>query len=103
MASDRLVRLINDVLDIERIESGQITMEKQICDAGELMEQASEAMRGLARSSKVELSVSAQPISIYADPDRIVQVFTNLLSNSVGVCINASDSVPEHRPFGSPD
>lgn len=81
--TDRLVRLINDVLDIERIESGQITMERQICDAEDLMEQAAEAMKDLAKSSKVTLSVLAQPISIYSDPDRIVQVFTNLLGNAV--------------------
>ncbi|MFE1747379.1 PAS domain S-box protein [Coleofasciculus sp. H7-2] len=81
--TDRLVRLINDILDIERIESGQVAMEHQICDAATLMLQASEVMRTMADKAGVTLSVSPTSAQLYADPDRIIQTLTNLLSNAI--------------------
>lgn len=81
--TDRLVRLINDILDIERIESGKVVMTKEVCDAGELMHQSIEAVQELAERSEVTLSVSPLPVRLWADPDRIIQVFTNLLSNAI--------------------
>ncbi|MBD2743031.1 PAS domain S-box protein [Coleofasciculus sp. FACHB-1120] len=81
--TDRLVRLINDILDIERIESGQVAMEHQICDAATLMLQASEVMRAMADKAGVTLCVSPLSAQLYADPDRIIQTLTNLLSNAI--------------------
>ncbi|ARV59704.1 PAS domain S-box protein [Nostocales cyanobacterium HT-58-2] len=81
--SDRLIRLINDILDIERIESGKVTMTKQTCDAGTLMLQSADEMRSLADKAEVTLSVVPISAKLWADPDRIVQTFTNLLSNAV--------------------
>lgn len=81
--TDRLVRLINDILDIERIESGEVAMEKHICDAATLMLQASEVMRAMADKAEVTLSVFPTSAQLYADPDRIIQTLTNLLSNAI--------------------
>ncbi|NJO80752.1 MAG: PAS domain S-box protein [Cyanobacteria bacterium RM1_2_2] len=81
--TDRLVRLINDILDIERIESGKIVMTKQACDAADLMSQSVEAIQDMAEKAGVALSISPLPAQLWADPDRIVQVLTNLLSNAV--------------------
>ncbi|BAZ24262.1 two-component hybrid sensor and regulator [Kalymmatonema gypsitolerans NIES-4073] len=81
--SDRLIRLINDILDIERIESGKVTMTKQTCDAASLMLQSADEMRSLADKAGVTLSVSPVSAKLWADPDRIVQTFTNLLSNAI--------------------
>jgi len=81
--TDRLIRLINDILDIERIESGKVTMNKQACDAASLMSQAIEVMRPLAEKAEICLSVSPISAQLWADPDRIIQVFTNLLSNAI--------------------
>jgi PAS domain S-box-containing protein len=81
--SDRLIRLINDILDIERIESGKVTMTKQTCDAASLMLQSADEMRSMADKAGVSLSVSPLSAKLWADPDRIVQTFTNLLSNAV--------------------
>jgi PAS domain S-box-containing protein len=81
--TDRLVRLINDILDIERIESGRVTMAKQSCDAGPLMVQAAEVMRPIAEKAGVILEARPQSARLWADPDRIVQTLTNLLSNAV--------------------
>ncbi len=81
--ADRLVRLINDMLDIERIESGKMTLNKQVCNGAELMTTAIDEIRGLATQANIQLSVTPLPVRIWADPDRIVQVFTNLLSNAI--------------------
>jgi PAS domain S-box-containing protein len=81
--TDRLVRLINDILDIERIESGKIVMTKQACDAADLMNQSVEAIQEIAEKAGITLSVSSLSIRLWADPDRIIQVLTNLLSNAI--------------------
>jgi hypothetical protein len=81
--TDRLVRLINDILDIERIESGRVKMEKRACEAASLMLQAVDAVRELADKAGVKLEVSPGPGRILADPDRVIQTMTNLLDNAI--------------------
>ncbi|WP_460203195.1 response regulator [Scytonema sp. NUACC21] len=81
--TDRLIRLINDILDIERIESGKVTMTKQICDVTGLMQQSVEEMRAMADKAGVTISIETVSATLWADPDRIVQTFTNLLSNAI--------------------
>lgn len=81
--SDRLVRLINDILDIERMESGKIVMTKQVCNAADLMNQSIEAVQDIAERAGITLSVAPLSIQLWADPDRLVQVLTNLLSNAI--------------------
>jgi PAS domain S-box-containing protein len=81
--SDRLIRLINDILDIERIESGKVMMNKQICDAASLMTQSVEVMQAMAEKAGVTIIVSPVSARLCADSDRIIQTFTNLLSNAI--------------------
>jgi PAS domain S-box-containing protein len=81
--TDRLIRLINDILDIERLESGEIGLSRQMCDVSELLDQALNAIRGVAEQAGITLSVSATPSRLQADPDRLVQTLTNLLGNAV--------------------
>ncbi|MEH1941837.1 MAG: response regulator [Nostoc sp.] len=82
-STERLVRLINDILDIERIESGQAKMEPEICDIVDLIAQAVNVMQPLADKAGVMLSISALSAQVLADCDRIVQTLTNLLSNAI--------------------
>jgi PAS domain S-box-containing protein len=81
--TDRLVRLINDILDLERMESGKMTMEKQACSAADLMTQATESIRDLAEKAGVTVFVSPHAARLWVDPDRIIQAFINLLSNAI--------------------
>ena len=81
--AERLVRLINDILDIERIESGKVTMIKQACHVAHLMTTAIDTVDNMARQAEVKLSVTPLSARVLADPDRIVQVLTNLLSNAI--------------------
>lgn len=81
--TDRLVRLINDILDIERIESGRVTMELRPVDASELAHQAVDVMAAMAEKAGVRLYAWADRQPLEADPDRVLQVLTNLLSNAI--------------------
>ncbi|MEM1281647.1 MAG: ATP-binding protein, partial [Cyanobacteria bacterium P01_H01_bin.152] len=81
--TDRLVRLVNNVLDLQRIESGEVTMDAQACDAADLIEQGVEAMQAIAQEHDIELQTQSDAISIWADPDYIVQTITNLISNAI--------------------
>jgi two-component system, OmpR family, sensor histidine kinase VicK len=81
--TDRLVRLVNNVLDLQRIESGEIRMEKQICNAKDLTIQATEAMQAMAQQHEVVLIAQPLDLEIWVDPDYIMQTLTNLLSNAI--------------------
>lgn len=81
--TDRLVRLINDILDIERMESGKAEVEPQGCEAGRLVRDAADTMQTAAEQSGVQLEVSGGHGVLWADPDRVLQTLTNLLSNAI--------------------
>jgi two-component sensor histidine kinase len=83
--SERLVRLINDILDIEKIESGKVRYDLKRVEVRPLIGQAIEANRGFAESYGVRLVLDpgSAPAFVRADPDRLVQVVTNLLSNAI--------------------
>jgi PAS domain S-box-containing protein len=81
--TDRLVRLVNDMLDIERIESGTVHLARQACDAGQLVHDAADAMRTAAMLAGVTLDVPGGHGALWADPDRVLQTLTNLISNAI--------------------
>lgn len=82
--TERLTRLINDVLDLERIESGRIVTNKQCRDAANLVTQATEAMQAMALAAEISLSVSFDGAdTVYADPDQMLQTLTNLIGNAL--------------------
>jgi len=82
--SQRLVRLINDILDIEKIESGEVVFDLKPVEVRSLVEQAVEVNRALAASSGVKLRLEpSADCEVRADPDRLTQVITNLLSNAI--------------------
>jgi PAS domain S-box-containing protein len=83
--SQRLVRLINDILDIEKIESGDVTFVLKRVAVRPLVEQAIETSRAYAESLgvTVRLDTLAADADVNADPDRLTQVVANLLSNAI--------------------
>ncbi|MHC5827169.1 MAG: sensor histidine kinase, partial [Nostoc sp.] len=81
--TNRLVRLINDILDIERINSGKATMYKQTCNAADLMSQAVDEMRAMAERAEIKLELTPLSVQLWAVSDRIIQTLTNLLSNAI--------------------
>ncbi|MBG6185218.1 PAS domain S-box-containing protein [Arthrobacter sp. CAN_A214] len=81
--TERLVRLINDILDIERLNSGKVALELQACDVAALAGRSLEVMRSMADEAGVRLTLEAQSTVHTVDPDRIEQAMTNLLSNAI--------------------
>ena len=85
--TDRLIRLINDILDIERMESGRATLHVRRVSLRDLVAQAIETMTAMADAAGVELVLAAAPLgeapALDGDADRILQVVTNLLSNAI--------------------
>ena len=82
--SDRLVHLVNDILDIEKIEAGQMDFFMEPLDLGSLVDQAIEAHKGYGEEYQVTL-VSTGDVpdgKIEGDWDRLQQVFGNLISNA---------------------
>ncbi|MCF8475425.1 MAG: PAS domain S-box protein [Pseudolabrys sp.] len=81
----RLVRLINDILDIEKIESGKMNFTIKRVDVLEVVEQAIETSQAYADECGIRLVVSEQTKAsdVRADADRLAQVATNLLSNAI--------------------
>ncbi|MBD2177759.1 GAF domain-containing protein [Pseudanabaena sp. FACHB-1998] len=81
--TERLVRLVNNVLDLQRIESGEVQMDKQIWNVSTLMMQAIEVMQPMAQDHGVILVAEPVDIHILVDSDYIVQTLTNLISNAI--------------------
>jgi signal transduction histidine kinase len=81
----RLVHLVNDILDIEKIESGAIAFDLARVDVRSLVEQVVEANQLNAEGQGVRIRLDASPtaVEVQADPDRLAQVVTNLLSNAI--------------------
>ncbi|NDJ16114.1 response regulator [Myxacorys almedinensis] len=82
-STNRLVHLINDILDIERIESGQVKMETVACQLLDLIAAAVTLMQPLAEKAGITLLVTSLPVDLRVDRDRIIQTLTNLLSNAI--------------------
>ena len=81
---ERLIRLINDILDMEKIESGKMSFQLQALDLMELVERTVKANEGFAAQHHVRLQVvsSLADAKVHADSDRLAQVLTNLISNA---------------------
>jgi PAS domain S-box-containing protein len=82
-STDRLMRLVNDILDIERIESGTVQMVKSVWNVSELMTKAVDAIEPIADKAGIRLSVSDTGGQVWVDCDRMIQTFTNLLGNAI--------------------
>ncbi|MBF2098697.1 MAG: response regulator, partial [Gloeomargaritaceae cyanobacterium C42_A2020_066] len=81
--TDRLVRLVRDLLEVDRLDSGRAMISLQTCNAADLVTQAIESVLTLAEASSVHLNSQVMPVSLEAHPDRIIQVLINLLSNAI--------------------
>jgi signal transduction histidine kinase len=80
----QLVRFVDDLLDVSRITRNKLVLRKERAELASVVQQAIETSRPLALASRHEvgLTLPAQPIYLDADPVRLAQVFTNLLSNA---------------------
>ena len=85
-SSAHLLDLLNDILDLARVESGHFSLEQTEFDLHEVLDKASEMMALRAREKKLELLVSIAPevpIHLSGDPLRLRQIIVNLIGNAI--------------------
>jgi two-component system sensor histidine kinase VicK len=81
--TDRLVHLVNDILDLERISSGKAELHSTMCSADDLLRRAAELEGARAAKARIDFTFDAPSVGVWADPDRILQTLTNLISNAI--------------------
>jgi signal transduction histidine kinase len=96
--TDRLVRLINDILDVERMNAGILQLELRAVDTRRLVHEAVQAVRAAADAAGVTVRCAIVPLTVLADGDRVVQALVNLLGNAVKFSVRGGVvSVSAHR------
>jgi two-component system, OmpR family, sensor histidine kinase VicK len=81
--SDRLVRLVNDILDLERISSGKAELHCTLNSAEDLLRRAATTQQTGTPKPNIRIFFAAHGVSVWADSDRILQTLNNLLSNAI--------------------
>ncbi len=81
--SDRLVRLVNDILDLERISSGKAELHSSMCSAEDLLRRAAGVQQARTPRPNIRIFFAAHGVNVWADCDRILQTLNNLLSNAI--------------------
>ncbi len=86
--TERLTRLINQVLDLSKIESGKAGWQPSRFDMNDVIADAVSGMSQVfeERNIRVDMRVPVKPVAVSADVDRIIQVLLNLLSNAAKFC-----------------
>lgn len=81
--SDRLIRLVNDILDLERIGSGKAGLQPVMCSIDDLFRRTVSIQQ--AQNTKPDVRIFGAPndVNVWADPDRILQTLSNLISNAI--------------------
>jgi two-component system phosphate regulon sensor histidine kinase PhoR len=83
--ADRLRRLIDNMLNLARIESGVVQVKKMACSLNELLEEALDVVKPAAEAKQIELAADLSPmyLNVHIDRDQILQTAINLLSNAI--------------------
>jgi PAS domain S-box-containing protein len=81
--TDRLVRLVNDILELERIGSGKAELHYTMCSADDLFRRAASLQQTGASRAQLRITFNSQGVNVWADPDRVLQTLTNLISNAI--------------------
>jgi signal transduction histidine kinase len=81
--TDRLIRLVNDMLDVERLAAGRMPMKSERVELGVVVDTVVDALAPVAVAAHVAVEVHVQPSSVVGDKDRLVQVLSNLVDNAI--------------------
>jgi PAS domain S-box-containing protein len=99
--SDRLIRLVSDLLDVARLEAGRMKLDLAACPLAVIFEKAVKSVELLASDHNITIEVDTPDVSVIADPDRVIQVLINLLANAIKYSPSGSSihvlSTPAHE------
>ena len=80
---DRLIRLVNDILDFEKVEKGKLPFDRQPVEAIDLLRRAADVAYAAASQSRIAVQVDAAKVQVLADEERILQVLNELVGNAI--------------------
>ena len=81
--SDRLIRLVNDILDFDRVEKGGMTLNREVIPAIDLLRRAADVAHDAATKASVTFRFDGGLHTVYADQERVLQVLGELVSNAI--------------------
>ena len=81
--TDRLIRLVNDILDVEQMATGEMPIDRMWADSARIVATAVDEMQGISEAADITVTASDYSVNVWADPDRIVQTIANLLNNAI--------------------
>jgi signal transduction histidine kinase len=96
-SSTRLINLINDLLDVEKMEAGKLEMHIVDADSLDIIYRAVEAVGSFAEEHQIQFNLPKAGHPIAADPERLIQVLVNLLSNAIKFSPDGSTITVEAR------
>jgi signal transduction histidine kinase len=79
----RLSSLLNDFLDIQRLEEGELTLARELFDLGALVGEQAQFFAGQSEKHRLDVVLPPKPLTVRGDPNRMAQVVANLLSNAI--------------------
>jgi heavy metal sensor kinase len=82
-AAQRMKTLIESLLDLARFDAGSAPIQREPCDLADLARECTKLLRPLAEAKRLRLHLDLQPAPCHADPARLTQVITNLLTNAI--------------------
>jgi signal transduction histidine kinase len=83
LCSERLVKLLNDLLDLSKLEAGKVELNKTLVRISDLLADAAASVETYQLEKKVRIEIASLNAEVYVDKDRIIQVLINLFSNAL--------------------
>jgi signal transduction histidine kinase len=80
---DRLVRLVNGILDFDKVEKGRLPLFRAPVEAVDLLRRAADVAHSAATEAQITFRIDAVPVVVIADEDRVLQVLGELVSNAI--------------------
>jgi len=80
---DRLIRLVNDILDFEKVEKGKLPLDRQPVEAIDLLRRAADVAYAAASQAHIAVRVDAARVKVLGDEERILQVLNELVANAI--------------------
>jgi PAS domain S-box-containing protein len=80
---DRLVRLVNNILDFDGVERGKLSLSREPVQAADLLRRAADVAHTAATQAYITFRIDSAPVAVLADEERILQVLNELVSNSI--------------------
>lgn len=81
--ADRVTRLLGELLDVSRIEAGRLQLRRQLCRVGQIAEKVIDRIQPQSQDHSLQLDLPPELPMVFADPDKVEQVLTNVLENAV--------------------